>query len=124
MIDQIFKSLSDRNRLKVVAALIQINELCACQLTELLGVSGATCSKHVNLLIKAGLVESRKEGRWVYYSLISQSKKFTPLIQWITTELKNDTAMQDAIKQLDTILEIAPEELCRIQRNEQCCENP
>ena len=59
----IFKALSDQNRLRVVAALTNCPELCACQITELLQVSGATGSRHLEILIAAGLVDRRKEGR-------------------------------------------------------------
>ena len=66
---EILKALSDRNRLRVVVALMHMDELCACQIVELLHVSGATASRHMSLLIHAGIVESRKDGRWVYYGL-------------------------------------------------------
>lgn len=83
---EILKALSDRNRLRVVAALMSRDELCACQLSELLGVSGATASRHMELLIRAGLVQSRKAGRWVYYRL--QPAAAPQLFQWLETELK------------------------------------
>ena len=41
------RALSDRNRLRIVAALAVHDELCACQLTEMLTVSGATASRHL-----------------------------------------------------------------------------
>ena len=66
---EILKALSDKNRMRVVAALWRFDELCACQITELLNVSGATASRHLGILQKTGLVESRKEGRWVYYKI-------------------------------------------------------
>ena len=65
----IIKAISDKNRMRVVAALWRFDELCACQITELLQVSGATASRHMAILNKAGLVDSRKDGRWVYYRL-------------------------------------------------------
>ena len=63
------KALADRNRLRIVAALADYEELCACQLTELLGVSGATASRHLAQLTASGLLASRKDGRWVHYCL-------------------------------------------------------
>lgn len=63
------KALADRNRLRVVAALMHADELCACHISEMLGVSGATASRHMELLIRAELVDSRKTGRWVHYTL-------------------------------------------------------
>ena len=82
------KALSDRNRLRVVAALMDREELCACQISELLQVTGATASRHMDLLIRSGLVASRKDGRWVHYRLGSDFP--SPLFQWLEAELQND----------------------------------
>ncbi len=68
-----FKALSDRNRLRV-ATLLHIDELCACQIVELLEVTGAMVSCHMGLLVRAGLVESRKEGRWVVKFLLGTGR--------------------------------------------------
>ena len=82
----ILKALSDRNRLKIILALIRCPELCACQIIELLQVTGATASRHLDILFQAGLLDRRKEGRWVYYRLENQEKKLEPLINWIKDE--------------------------------------
>jgi DNA-binding transcriptional ArsR family regulator len=64
----ITKALSDENRLRMLMAL-RDGELCVCQLTELMGLAMSTVSKHLSILYQAGLVDARKEGRWMYYSL-------------------------------------------------------
>ena len=95
------KALSDRNRLRVVAALISTDELCACHISKLLGVTGATASRHMDLLIRAELVESRKEGRWVHYSL---SPAFPPLLfQWLESQLLTDREIKADHKNLQKI---------------------
>ncbi len=121
MIDQIFKSLSDRNRLTIVGSLLTVPELCACQITELLQVSGATVSKHVGILVNAGLVTSRKEGRWVYYQITADIPHITSLFDWITKEIHHDAGINQRLIELQKIIRIDPEELCKKQRNEQCC---
>ncbi len=60
------KALADPSRVRVLCALRE-NELCVCQIVELLGLATSTVSKHMSILRQAGLVESRKDGRWVYY---------------------------------------------------------
>jgi DNA-binding transcriptional ArsR family regulator len=45
-------------------------ELCVCQVTEVLQLAPSTVSKHMSILRQAGLVEARKEGRWIYYRLV------------------------------------------------------
>ncbi|MFU8780826.1 MAG: ArsR/SmtB family transcription factor [Kiritimatiellia bacterium] len=87
ILDQL-KALSDRNRLRIVAALLRTNELCACQISEMLGVSGATASRHMELLIRAELVASRKDGRWVHYKI---SPNFPAHVRkWLEKPLSQD----------------------------------
>ena len=82
---QITGALSDRSRLRVFAALTRHDELCVCQITELLGFAPATVSRHMSLLLNAGLVQSRKSGRWVYYR---RSTAVSPLLlKWLDQAL-------------------------------------
>ena len=92
------KALSDRNRLRVVAALTKQHELCACHIAELLQVTGATASRHMDLLIRSGLVQSRKDGRWVHYRLADQFPE--PLLNWLRTELKTDSGIKADCRKL------------------------
>jgi ArsR family transcriptional regulator, arsenate/arsenite/antimonite-responsive transcriptional repressor len=74
---RMFFALSDESRLRLVFALRQ-GELCVCQLIALLGLAPSTVSKHLSMLRDAGLVNARKEGRWVYYRL--SARKDFPII--------------------------------------------
>ena len=116
----ILKAVSDRNRLRVVAALSRYDELCACQITELLSVSGATASRHLSILQKAGLVESRKDGRWVYFRQ-ARPGGTEPLFQWLEGTFLHSNEFKTDSKQLDAIVGITREDLCRKQRGEACC---
>jgi ArsR family transcriptional regulator, arsenate/arsenite/antimonite-responsive transcriptional repressor len=62
------KALADENRTRVLMFL-RDGELCVCRIVEMLALAPSTVSKHLNVLYQAGLVESRKEGRWIYYRL-------------------------------------------------------
>ena len=64
----ITKALADETRVRVLLAL-QRGELCVCQIVELTSLATSTISKHMSILKQARLVESRKEGRWMYYRL-------------------------------------------------------
>ncbi len=64
----ITKALADRNRVRILMALRQ-GELCLCQIVAMLALAPSTVSKHMSVLHHAGLVESRKDGRWMYFSL-------------------------------------------------------
>jgi len=63
-----FHALSEPLRISVLELLRQ-RELCVCDLCEALGVSQSKLSFHLKTLKEAGLVNSRQEGRWIYYSL-------------------------------------------------------
>jgi ArsR family transcriptional regulator len=117
---EILKALSDKNRLRVVAALWRFDELCACQITELLQVSGATASRHMGILLKTGLVDSRKDGRWVYYKLLRPVGSES-LFQWLEHSLAGEDALMEDFQALKKILGITREDLCRQQRGEDCC---
>lgn len=60
--------LADPTRLRLLSLISAAGEACAaCELVEPLGVSQPTVSHHLKVLRQAGLVESEKRGRWVYY---------------------------------------------------------
>jgi ArsR family transcriptional regulator, arsenate/arsenite/antimonite-responsive transcriptional repressor len=63
-----FHALSDPIRLRVLE-LLRSQELCVCELCEQLGTTQSKLSFHLKTLKEAGLVRSRQEGRWIYYSL-------------------------------------------------------
>ncbi|MGG7177195.1 ArsR/SmtB family transcription factor [Clostridium paraputrificum] len=65
---KIFKALSDSNRLKIVD-ILSCGEKCACDVLEYFDFTQPTLSHHMKVLIDCGIVESRKEGLWSYYSL-------------------------------------------------------
>lgn len=63
-----FQALSEPLRLKIVA-LLRSQELCVCDLCEMLGASQSKLSFHLKVLKDAELVQARQSGRWMYYSL-------------------------------------------------------
>ncbi len=63
------KALSDENRLLAVALLKRRKELCACEIQAATGLTHPTISHHMSVLVKAGLVLERREGKWMYYRL-------------------------------------------------------
>ncbi len=65
---EIFKMLSDQNRLKIIFALHD-TEMCVAHLCEKLGLEQSAVSHQLKNLRAARLVKSRKEGKNVFYSL-------------------------------------------------------
>ena len=66
----LFKALADPHRLTILATLIKAqDEVCVCDLTELLPLNQPTVSHHLRLLREASLVTCERRGTWVYYRI-------------------------------------------------------
>ena len=67
------RALADEGRLTAVALLRRHRELCACEIQAALGVSHATVSHHMGILIGTGLVSGERRGKWMHYRLASRA---------------------------------------------------
>jgi len=110
----ILKALADENRLRALGAL-RGGELCVCQLIALLDLAPSTVSKHLTILRAARLVESRKDGRWMYYRL---SKEFRipsagKLLALLFKDMAKTRRMVEDRKRLKRICAEDTENLCR-----------
>jgi DNA-binding transcriptional ArsR family regulator len=112
----ITKALADENRLRMVLAL-QNGELCVCQITELLGLAMSTVSKHLSILYQAGLLNARKEGRWMYYSLPSKGAPTAARegVAWVRRSLAGSERAAEDAKRLKKVLAMDLGELCKRQ---------
>lgn len=63
-----FKALADEKRLRILS-LLEVREMCVCELMVALDLTQPNASHHLGLLERVGLVKQRKEGRWVFYSI-------------------------------------------------------
>lgn len=66
------KALSDGSRVRVMVALLRHKLMCVCQIVQLLGLAIHTVSRRMAVLQGARLVQSRKDGSWVYYMLFME----------------------------------------------------
>jgi ArsR family transcriptional regulator len=108
------KALADGNRLRAFAVLRARDELCVCQITEMLGLSMATVSRHMNILHRAGLVHSRKDGRWVFYCL---AKSLSPeLTSWLDVECASSPEIEADQARISEILLCDTTTLCKRQK--------
>ncbi|MBI3265049.1 MAG: winged helix-turn-helix transcriptional regulator [Acidobacteria bacterium] len=73
-IEQTLKALADRTRLRILGLLLN-GEICVCHIHESLEVPQPTASRHLAYLRRAGLVETRKDGLWVYYRLATPADR-------------------------------------------------
>jgi len=110
----VLKALADETRLRALCAL-KSGELCVCQLIALLELAPSTVSKHLSVLRNARLVDSRKEGRWMYYRL---SRDFRApvtgkILDLLFKELEGSDRMAADGKRLKEICSENMDSLCK-----------
>ncbi len=81
----IFKALSDKNRVEILF-LLKNGEMCACDLLENLNISQSTLSHHMKILLSSEVVVERKDKKWSFYSI--NCERIDEMIQ-VFTDLKN-----------------------------------
>lgn len=92
----IFKSLSDSTRLRIMNVLIKAGkELCVCEIMDSLSESQYNISRHLKELKIAGLVKERKDGRWVFYSIVEIKDMFRRLILQSLQNIPEEVFLMD-----------------------------
>ncbi|MFQ5722179.1 MAG: ArsR/SmtB family transcription factor [Candidatus Aminicenantales bacterium] len=92
----IFKALSDKTRLRIINLLIHSDqELCVCELVDALAEPQYKISKHLKELKYAGLIEEKKIGRWVYYSLLPARDNFEKFILKAISSIRSQLTAKD-----------------------------
>ena len=77
-----FKALGDPVRLRLFSLLGQHPEVCVCHLVEAVDIPQSTISRHLGVLRHAGLVDTRRDGKWMYYRLNAElAASFEELVQ-------------------------------------------
>ena len=109
----VVKALADENRTRTVMFL-RGGELCVCQIVELLQLAPSTVSKHLTILRHAGLVESRKDGRWIYYRLPDRRAPacVRKAIRWVRSSLQRDSQITRDASRLKAIRKMDVRRLC------------
>lgn len=91
---KMFKALADDTRMKIVYALYQEEELCVCDVANIIGSTTATASHHLRFLRNLGLAKYRREGKLVFYSL--DDEHISQLIEMAHTHSKEIEASKGA----------------------------
>lgn len=109
----IAKALADENRVRTLMFL-RSGELCVCQIIEMLQLAPSTVSKHLAILRQAGLIDSHKNGRWIYYHLPEgeASQTATEAIEWIKNSLAFDKRIQADDQRLIQVRAMCLDDLC------------
>lgn len=110
---KITKALADESRIRILLALDN-GELCVCQVIELLKLAPSTVSKHISILKNADLVDSRKDGRWVFYSHSKDlTNKTKQILSWLRCYSKKSLKIKKDESNLAKIKKMNMELLCK-----------
>lgn len=113
---EITKALADANRVRALLAL-RDRELCVCRIIELLQLAPSTVSKHLTILKRAGLIEGRKESRWMHYRLPdNKNSKAWETLEWVFKSLKDSSEIEADKKKMEKIVDTDIEELTRVYK--------
>lgn len=114
------RALADENRIRILMAL-RGRQLCVCQVTAFLDLAPSTTSKHLSILRQARLIESNKQGRWVYYGLAEDSPRpnIREALAWMKGSLAADPTIIEDEARIAEILRA--EEACGFGHGESDC---
>jgi len=90
----LFKSLSEPVRLRILYLLLERGELCVCDIVNSLELSQSVVSRHLAYLRNSGLVNTRREGVWIYYQLIDNCTFIAQLLAQFRTAGADSVALK------------------------------
>ena len=104
-LEQIFKALSDATRLRILNLLLH-GELCVCDIQSVLGSPQPNVSRHLTYLKNSGLVQDRREGPRIYYSLL-KSRTGAPkdLFAFLPDLFSQSRMLKDDLRKLNRTVE-------------------
>jgi ArsR family transcriptional regulator len=109
------KAVADPTRTRILK-LLENGGLCVCQVQAILGLAPSTVSKHLTILKIAGLVEDKRDGKWIEYALTDDSRNphAKPVLNLLQGKLDRDPAVLADRKRLREIKAIPLTELCAL----------
>ncbi|MBD3166364.1 metalloregulator ArsR/SmtB family transcription factor [bacterium] len=89
-----YKALGDAQRLRALAFIAHATECCVCEVQEVLGLTAPTASRAVRMLEDIGWLQSRRNGKWVYYSLAELQDDETRLRELVLRKVAGQEQVQ------------------------------
>ena len=96
----LFKSLSEPVRLRILYLLLEHDELCVCDIVTSLELSQSVVSRHLAYLRNSGLVNTRREGVWIYYQLVENCDFISRLFESFRLAGTNSIALKYDLERL------------------------
>ena len=111
----LFKALADPTRLRLIN-LIGDDEVCVCFFVEVLKINQPKISRHLAYLRRAGVVQARRDGKWIHYRLVEPPDPHAAnIFREVRARMANDPAMRSDRSRLETIC-CAPKRPIQLQR--------
>jgi len=94
--ETVAKAVADPTRIRILK-MLEGGELCVCQITTVLDLAPATVSKHLAALKIAGLLQQRRDGKWVYYRLAERDlNPYAPaFLRLVGASLRDDPTVAE-----------------------------
>ncbi|MBI4634491.1 MAG: metalloregulator ArsR/SmtB family transcription factor [Deltaproteobacteria bacterium] len=106
----IVKSLEDETRLRIMALLLDADELCVCDFMAVLQLPQSTVSRHLSHLKNAGWLSDRRAGVWIHYSL---ARDLSPVHRTLVSTLRTILAANEvAGKDRERLSKLGRENCC------------
>lgn len=108
---EVAKALGHQGRLRILAMLSE-GELCVCQITAVVGLSGSTVSAHLSDLRRADLVTEEKRGKWVYYRF-TEDASLGGLVRDALHLVAGDPRFGEDRRVIEALRSVPVDDLCR-----------
>lgn len=106
------KALSDPTRVRILAALHR-NELCVCELADAMELGLSTLSTHLQTIRQAGVIATRREGKWIYYMLDPEHALLVRrLFEHFADALAGDRRLKRDAQRIDERLKLREDGCC------------
>ena len=106
-LESLFKALADSTRLRILGLLLT-GEVCVCHIHESLRITQPKASRHLAYLRRSGLVETRRQGLWIYYRL---SDSRDPILRTI----------REAVAHVLGHVDVVHHDANRLEKKTGCC---
>jgi ArsR family transcriptional regulator len=104
IITKAIKAISDENRMRIIGLLDSRDDLCVCEITAIIGLSQPTISSHLKLLESAGLIEHKKDGLWVNYSISGDmDPDIKAILDGVIPAIRKSKTVKDDIRKLSKV---------------------
>ena len=109
------KAAGDPTRTRILK-LLEDRELCVCQIQAVLRLAASTVSKHLSTLKSAGLVDDRRDGRWIHYSLAAEPPNpcAGDVLRLVRGAARQDPKIVEDRRRLKDVLRMPLDEVCAL----------